>query len=155
MAYYVCPTCGAPLTLDDPPSLSSRDRPRYDTPQLANCPSCGRLEGGPLSEKRMKQPPLAYLLAIAIMLGIYWGGWVLFTQVGEKEPVVTAVMTLGGAVFTIAVVAWALIAILLAARKTRQLMARWQPYRREGDATVRQDGHRSSHASGGQSEGVG
>jgi hypothetical protein len=152
MAYYVCPTCGAPLTLDDPPSLSSRDRPRYDTPQLANCPSCGRLEGGPLSEKRMKQPPLAYLLAIAIMLGIYWGGWVLFTQVGEKEPVVTAVMTLGGAVFTIAVVAWALIAILLAARKTRQLMAQWQPYRREGDAPVRQDAHRSSRASGGQSE---
>jgi hypothetical protein len=152
MAYYVCPTCGAPLTLADPPSLSSRDRPRYDTPQLATCPSCGRLERGPLSEKRMKQPPLAYLLAIAIMLGVYWALWVVFTQLGDKDPVVTAVMTLGGAAFTITLVAWALIAILLAARKTRQLMAQWQPYRREGDAPVRQDAHRSSRASGGQSE---
>ena len=134
MAYCVCPTCGASLTLADPPSVSSRDWPRYDTPQLATCLSCGRLERGPLSKRRMKQPPLAYLLAIAIMLGVYWALWVVFTQLGDKDPVVTAVMTLCGAGITIGLVAWALIAILLAARKTRQLMAQWQPYRREGDA---------------------
>lgn len=133
MAYYVCPTCGAPLTLADPPSLSSRDRPQYDTPQLATCPRCGRLERGPLSERRMRQAPWAYVLAIAIVLGVYWALWVVFTQLGDKAPVVTTFMTFGGAGITIGLVAWALIAIPLQSRKMRRLMAEWQPLRREGD----------------------
>ena len=137
MAYYLCPTCGAPLTLSDPPSLSSSDRPRYDTPQIARCPNCGLLERGPLSERRMRRAPWGYLLAIAIMLGVYWALWVVFTQLGERDPVVTTVMTLCGAALTIALVAWALIGIPLQARRTRRLMAAWQPYRHEGDPPTR------------------
>ena len=152
MAYYVCPTCGAPLTLADPPSLSSGDRPKYDTPQLATCPNCGHLEHGPLSETRMRSARRALLLAIAGVLGIFWSALVLFTQLGETDPVATTSMTRFGAGMTIALVALALILIPLQARKTRRLMAGWQPYRREGDAPVCQDAHRSSRASGGQSE---
>ena len=153
MAYYVCPTCGAPLTLADPPSLSSRDRPRYDTPQLATCPSCGRLERGPLSERRMRQAPWAFVLAIASVLGVYWAGLVVFTQVGDKDPVVTTFMTLLGVGISITLVALALIVSLVHARRAHRFMAEWQPYRHEGDAPLRQDAHRSSRVSGGQSEG--
>ena len=54
----------------DPPKVVRGNRRRYDTPQKTICPNCGLLDGGPLSEKRMRFGFWEFLLGVGL-------GWLL------------------------------------------------------------------------------
>jgi hypothetical protein len=135
MAYYVCPTCGAPLALADPPTRG-RKRPRYDAPQIATCADCGLLERGPLTEKRARRvrdnligaPLLCLFFAL-------FGAWWL-----SRDEDALAISTLApqawiAAMAVVCVVV--LVVTLVRIRNVARLMVAWQPYRREGDAPQR------------------
>jgi uncharacterized membrane protein len=171
MAYYVCPTCGAPLTLADPPTLTAHDqlalwrrRLRGEPPQRAICSNCGALERGPLNEEHIRRELRRNLLDWAVAVGlvavVVVGGIAFFLM--SRDPGVNTDVT---AALLMAAWTWAIICVvmlvyvlaltLVHTSKAHRLMVAWQPYRREGDATVCQDAHRSSRASGGQSAGGG
>jgi hypothetical protein len=130
VTYFVCPTCGAPLTLTDPATLGPEPMP-YDAPQIATCPDCGRLDRGPLSEKRMRSHLLQNVLGLGTFAGAFWLVTVVVLWYGGN-PFVTRWMTLCGVVLSFAGLAVALVVSVANARTLRRATAEWRPYRREG-----------------------